>query len=527
MRIGHVIYLSSSGCALWSWHGTEFVRSAVQVGVGVDPRPVVDELATLAAGPIAVLVDMVDEEHIRDTVPRLGRADQRVVVGRKLARAFARTSYRTAILQGRNAANADEDHVLLCALTRPEPLRQLMARLVEAKLPVATVVSPALLVDRLLDAEARAAPAALMVLRRGNGRVQHSFFRAGRLTGSRRLRAAALEAGQSADLFHRQLEESLRYFDATFTPGASEPLQLLLPASEYAMVGDGGGLAEGWQPRPLDLPALRRRLRLPPGATLECSERLFIELLRRHAGDAGYAAPEEQRYFHLARLRTLARAACVALAAGGMAGALYNGLLIADARQRMVAYEQTAGGLESLLPVASDTIPQASDPLWMQQVVLAHEALAARAVDPREVLTLVAAALAARPLIRLESLRWTSAPLPLVNRAGDEPDEVLADDTATVEGDGEPVPVSAPRIAITVRGRIQPFAGDYPQAFAELEALMAALRAVDGVEKVTAIEQPLDVDPASTLSGELAPGRSAHEAGFALEVIVRQNHESV
>ena len=101
MRIEHVIYLSSAGCALWSWHGTRVRRKP-----GADRRsaPTRDRWwrnsRRLAAAPIAVLVDMTDEEHMRDMVTRLGRRDQQAMLARKLSRAFPRTAVQDRAAAG-------------------------------------------------------------------------------------------------------------------------------------------------------------------------------------------------------------------------------------------------------------------------------------------------------------------------------------------------------------------------------------------------------------------------------------------
>ena len=192
MRIEHVIYLSSAGCALWSWQGREFVNTGVQTPMGVDPGPLAAALRQRPLAPIAIIVDMTDEEHVQETVPRLGRRDQRVMVERKLARAFPRTLLRAALIQNRNLRDQGANDVFLSGLMRPEPVLQLLQHLADAKLPVAGVYTPALLTEQLLDAQARASEGLLLVLRRANGRLQHSYFRHGRLAGSRRLRATAM-----------------------------------------------------------------------------------------------------------------------------------------------------------------------------------------------------------------------------------------------------------------------------------------------------------------------------------------------
>ncbi len=511
MKIEHVVYLSSAGCALWSWHETYFVESPVRSAVGADPAPVAAELCRLEPGPVAVLVDMVDEEHACDTVARLGRRDQQRLLERKLARAYPRTVLRCAGVQGRSAGSPDEDQLLLSALTRPEPVRALLQRLAEARLPLAGVFSPALLTGELLDAAARAAPAVMVVLRRSNGRLQHSLFRKGRLAGSRRLRAQAEAANTLMTL--RLLEESLRYFDASYAVGADCPLQVLLASADAPFLESAESRGEGWQARALDFDGLRQRLRFSTAVADIESERLFIELLRERAPALNFAPAADRRYFGLFRVRSYATVACLALAGLAMVGTLRNTLYILDASKQLAGEVSMAQTLEQVLPAHGEGGAIDVDPLEMQQVVSSYDALERRQAQPQQILAAIGAAVSSNERIRIDAIEW---------HVGPAPDAVAAD----VESGPEPVDAAlADDITVTLRGHVQPFNGNYPLAFDELAAFVETLRSAPAVQAVTSKVQPLDVSPASTLSGELAGGRSEAQAPFALQIIMRMGHE--
>lgn len=504
MRIEHVIYLSSSGCAFWSWLDRQFVESPVKTTMGEDPGTVVEELRRYDPAPIAVLVDMTDEEHIRDVVARLGHRDQRALLERKLARVFPRTPFRAARVQGRNAGNPDENHALLSALTRPEPLRVLLERLADAKLPVAGVFSPSLLTELLLDPQARAARAVLMVLRRSNGRLQHSFFRDGCLAGSRRLRAATTPAMEDPSLMQRQMEESLRYFDPTFAAGPDSPLQVVLSSADFDALKAGEVRSEGWQLRQLEAAELRQRLRLHADVKVGESEQIFIEVLRNHAGRGNFAPRHERRYFQFFRIRSLTRAACVAIAVAALAGTLANGLAILEAGQQAAGSSVTVQQLATLLPGV--TAPGSRvDPMKMQQVVTAFDALSSHRADPDYVLAAIGAAVTRRPRIQVDAIEWNS-------------EHAVAD---AGNGDGEtPAAANADSITVTLKGHVTPFGGNYPLAFDELQDFMDALRENPDIRTVTPRVGPLEVSSSSTLAGEVAAGAPPGEAPFTLEIVM-------
>ena len=91
---------------------------------------------------------------------------------------------------------------------------------------------------------------------------------------------------------------------------------------------------------------------------------------------------------------------------------------------------------------------------------------------------------------------------------------------------GSPVDATPPAAAqLTVRGRIEPFDRNYPLAFAEVENFMGSLRADPRVSSVRAREQPLDIRPGSTLTGEISPENRSGEAGFAIDIIMRTGND--
>jgi hypothetical protein len=515
MKTEHVIYLSSDGCALWSWQRTQFVASPTRVGLGAHTGPLAEALRRLEPGRIAVLVDMVDEEHVWDTVPRLGRRDQQAILQRKLGRVYPRTAFRTALVQGRSEQNADEDRVLLSALTRPDPVTALLRTLADAKLPVAGVFSPALLTGHLLDARARAAPAVLLVLRRSNGRVQHSFFRHGKLAGSRRVRAQV--ASNEAALMHRQMEESLRYFDPTFSVGPDNPLQVVLSSADADFLRSAEADADGWQPRLLDVEGLRQRFRIATHGVDVESERLFIELLRAHAPAASFATAADLRYSELFRIRNYAKVACGVLTAAAVAGTMHNALYILDAQRQLAEETRTAQELQALLPGTRDESIAGVDPLEMQQVVSAYDALERHRAAPERILATIGSALSLRPRIQVDAIQWTVSGH---DGAMDDAVDDEADEAAAPAAGGD-------EVIVTLRGTISPFDGDYPLAFSELALFRDVLRRHPAVESVTTLAQPLDISSSSTLSGELAEGRSEGSAPFILQVTMRVDDEPV
>lgn len=539
MKPQHVIYLSGSAVALYTWDRRHYVPVSEYELPDGDPAALVNYLRQTPAAVVAIVADVLEEEHNRDVMPRLRRRDQDAMLARKLARLFPRTAYRTAAIQGRVPSEPNSSRILLSGLSKAEHLRTLQGLLAEARLPVSTVCSPALLSRPLLDKlrPANPADATLVVSRQREGSLRLSFFRGRDLVGSRVMRRSiAAPPGDFARLT-RQLEESVRYFDAAFAPSASNPIDVLLlcePGVDPERARAEGTGHEGFR---LHVPGhadAARRLGLADGLQDGNADLLFVELLRRHAPAGNFAPPDERRYFQLHQVRVFGKAACLALAAGALTGSALNFVGILGANHEMADIRASVGDITRQLDasLAGET-PNGADPLEMQRIGTAWQLLQEHAVEPGEILGLVSNAVEASPQVRIGGIEWTTvqalaapddgaggveseAAIDESGEAGDAPD-----DAGTQAGvvDGEQ------RVRLTIRGHIAPFDGNYPLAFLGVRTFMASLGADPRVISVKARKEPLDINPQSTLTGEITPGQKSDEAEFTINVLLRVGHE--
>ncbi len=541
MKPRHVIYLSGTSVVLYAWDRQHFVPVSGYDLPDGDPSALVACLRQAPAAVVAIVVDVLEEEHIRDTLPRLSRRDQEAMLGRKLARLFPRTTYRTAAVQGRLPDDPRSSRVLLSGLSKSEHLRALQGLLADARLPVSGVFSPALLSAPLLDKLRPLSPAdaTLVVSRQREGSLRLSFFRGRDLVGSRVMRRSlAAPPGDFARLA-KQLEESVRYFDAAFAPSASNPIDVLLlcePGVDPARARAEGTGHEGFRLHVADPADAARRLGLRDGLQAGNGDLLFVELLRRYAPAGNYAPSEERRYFQLHRVRVLGKAACLALAAGALAGSALNVVDILGVTSEAAAVRTSIGDVTRQLEsnLAGDGA-NGADPLEMQRIGTAWQRLREHAVEPAEILGLVSGAVDANPQVQIEGIEWS--PVRALTPAADgsegdgtdgaTPTDDGADDGGAVLADTGPqrgATAAEQRVRLTIRGRVEPFAGDYPLAFRGVRTFMASLQADPRVISVKAGKEPLDINPRSTLTGEMTPNLRADKAAFTINVLLRASH---
>jgi len=235
-------------------------------------------------------------------------------------------------------------------------------------------------------------------------------------------------------------------------------------------------------------------------------------------------------------MRVFGRAACVVLAGGALLGSALNVAGILRLTGETANIQATIWSLyREMDPTSPSRDLYTADPLEMERIVRAWQLLEKHVVEPRDLFSLVSAAVDANPDIRVDRIEWL--PLQAVTAAtadsgsaadeqDGEPVESEAGTTATEPAmDEAGAATSSPVFRLVIRGHIQPFAGDYPLAFMNVRTFMQALRADRRVISVKAIKEPLDLNPRSTLTGEVTADLKTEKAGFTLNILVRASDE--
>lgn len=525
MKAQHVIYRAGNAAVLYTWDGQRYTPVTGYALPDGDPAPVVDYLRQAPSGVIAILLDVMEEEHTQDTIAQLGRSDQQAILARKLARTFPRTVFRTATVQGRLPGDTKTTQILLSGLTKSDHLNSLMGLLADAKLPVACVCSPALLSRPLIDKlrPANPADATMLVSRQLRGGLRMTFFRGRHLVGSRLMRrSVAAQPGDTVNLV-RQLDESVRYFDAAFVPGVSTPVDVILFCEtgidrDFAMKQGLGH--EGYRLHIPDPVMAAKKLGFRDALTPGNANLLFVELLRRYAPSGNFAPAPMRRYFQLHQARSYGRAACLALSVSAVVALTLNGIALMETTSHLQEVRHSTTELTQLLQAdTSDHVDNGADPLEMRRAVTAWLELQQHDVDPQAVLSLVSTAVERRPQILLDGVQWSPGmPMAFDTDAGDDgQDEPEAGDPDA----GGATASASEGVRISIQGRVEPFDGNYPLAFREVRAFMDALGRDPRVLSVTARKQPLDVDPRSTLTGEITPAANSDRATFTVDLLVR------
>ena len=434
--------------------------------------------------PIHLLVDVVEENLHRETVPHVVGGARRKMLATRAARLFRGTPYIAVRREGREPAGRRDDRVLFSAIVRPETLQPWLDLLHECGAPVAGVHSLPIVSARLwpyLDADPTGR--VLLATESGPRDLRQTVLEGERVVLSRLAPLPAGDPAQRAGRIVAEIEKTRNHLDRLHRAG--EPLRIRLvgsPGLRAALreLEGPGGLSEGF----VDRASFAHRLGVPQRRSVgesagggngngDCDS-LFAWLVSSRP-PVNHYAPTTVLALH--RSKRAARALVAAGAAAFVAGSVWSGA--AWHRSLDLAAAAEARGREAGAYDArylAERRPESA--VALHDLRLAVEK--ARELDTGRLRVLpifraVSGALSGFPTLQLESFEWFE-----ISEHGDWPH-------------AQPAGVPRERLRIVLlRGRIEPFNGHYRRAAEEVFRFSEALEAVPRLSEVEVWDVPRD-----------------------------------
>ncbi|MFN3238356.1 MAG: hypothetical protein ACE37D_15020 [Pseudomonadales bacterium] len=135
--------------------------------------------------PGKLLVDMIEEDFRRETMPHVGLTDRKGLLDRLIDKHYRDETYVHAKILGRSKLGRKDDRVLLSALTNTSLLAPWLERLEKHGERLAGIWSIPLLTDKLLKPIVNEDKHALIVSRQVRSALRNSYFQDGKLLLSR------------------------------------------------------------------------------------------------------------------------------------------------------------------------------------------------------------------------------------------------------------------------------------------------------------------------------------------------------
>lgn len=498
--------------------------------------------------PSVIVTDLIEEDFRLDTIPHLRGGDQDAVIERKLGQLYRASSYRNAVIQGREEEGRRDDKVFLHAVTNADLLKPLVSVLEHAEVPVEAISSSAVLSGRLLKELDIYFPHTMLVTIVPDFGLRQTYFKDKQIKFSRLTPIIYDESRSVGQLIAAETSRTWQYLDSLRYFGENDSLEvcMLVHARDRAMMQDAIRTYPMLRYRFLDINEVSDKLKLAPSPTSSHAEELLCHVYSRSTVENHFAAAAERRYATFRRARIALFASTAVILTAGAAGATFNLLqatkisneIESRTRQERVLQTEFQSVVNSMRAqkMATDTVRDTS--------VFFNSQIRPAPATPGPLLEQVAAVADEFPDVRINQLSWLvsndqAATMALPAAAGGAASGVAAVTSeikappgsppapaSTQQGAGQsllsgvdvdqPLPGNKFHIAV-VDAAIQPFDGNLRNALAQIDRFAARLAETPGLS-VKVVRYPVDISTAATLKAIDKASATAREVGFVIHV---------
>ena len=536
MAARHVLYLTNTNLVSLVSRGGRITERKVFPVSGSGSAAFEKHVSGVRGLPTYLITDLSEEDFRLDTIPHLGPRDREAVMGRKLTQLFRNTTYRHAIVQGREPDGRRDDRVVYTAITNEQVLRPWVEIFERLHVPVEGIYSSAVLSGRLLADLGLAFPHTLLVTFTPGEAVRQAYFRDKEIKFSR-LTPLDLEEGVTLGGFLAaetartwQYLDSLRYF------GTDERLEVCVlvhpkdrPAIEPALRD-----IDQIQYRVVDIEQAAAKVGMKPPPVSSSAEEILAHVFLRRREANHFAPPELRRFAVIHRARSAILIAAAAVLGAGLA---YGGWNLTFALQHKDKDEQTLNQVAALVREHDDllrSIPsQGAAGQTMRDAVAFYSGSIRAYPTVASFLQPLSLVLDRHSNIRLSQIQWQTADddkvtpvlVPMTPRAAPPIKAAVSGKDAGADkgarGAGEPAegPFVAGRIAVAlIEGTVTIDGMGFRDALAQVQQLVDDIGRLEGY-KATLVDSPLDISTRGGIQGKFdarTPGAS--EARFSVKV---------
>lgn len=508
MNVERIFYVTQEALSVWTYAGGRLERTAV-FGGNEGLREFDAYVSLSSQLPSAMLVDLIEEEFTRDTIPKLGARDRSALLLRRAQRKYPRTHFRLSELQGKAGHGGEEFKVLLSAITNHELVDAWLQVLLRYSTPLAGIHSvphmAPYIFGRLFDTKGPA----LFVAQHQGKKLRQAFIRKDQLQ-SARLSHSPMADEDFAQFVVTEANRSRRYLERLRLLSNMEILDVCV-VTDAATAERVKSLTEdevATQFTFLDPDAAARKLHAGKALQHGHFESVYLRSLFKRRPKRSYAVSGENRYWLMRRMRHAIIGAATALAAVcSMLATFYfceawllkGGVddLRAQAEQLEATYRKEHERFSPILAGSHE----------MQLAVDTVDFILEHRLPVPWVMNQVSAVLDDYPDVQLRGLYW------------------LADSAETRKQNARRRSSRKKKIDIpeidavgaVLTADITPFDGDMRRAFSRIDALAADLQSKTTFNHAVTVEYPLNADPDTAVSGEIGAG-PADFARFSIRV---------
>lgn len=514
-----LFYLTNHELSVYSWNGTNALLEDIFANDENGWQRFSDYLALHKSQPASLLVDLIEEDFQRDTVPHtIGKA-RRAIIERKLTQFYRDTPFRHASVQAREKEGRKDDRILFSALTNAELPKPWLSVIFKHAVPLVGVYSLALL-SQLLVSKLKLGQEPLLLVTHQSSGLRQSYFHQGHLHFSRLTPLLDQAPELLADSFVTETEKTRQFLASTRLLARGAKIQLVVIANVHnlAAIHDQAHDNADTSYRLIEIGEARQLLKQYSAGPIEDCDTLFLSLLGKTSIASHYPLREQNHFYQLwqARIALYAFSGIMALAALAWAG--IDVMSIFEQRRETARLEQEALNAESRYQLIVKNMPSTLvTPHNMKSVVDIERMITQNVPLPDGLLTEISHALDALPQLVIKKVQWQIADAASLAAAGDPnappPPAIDTGPQASMLGVPE-----KPSEVVLLEGEIKPFDGDYRAALDSVRMFTAVLQKNPKLSATVTL-QPIDTRPSVRLENSIGETNRELQALFAIKLV--------
>ena len=469
--------------------------------------------------PSSFLVDVIEEDFQRDTIPHVFGLTKQNLIQRRLTFLYRDTPYRRASQQGREKEGRKNDQMLFSALTNMQLLAPWVEILQKQKMDVTGVFSVALLTQFIFKKLNLGSAPALIVTHQSSG-LRQSFFQDGYLRFSRLSPETAWSPESIAETTDAEMAKTRQFLASTRLLARGADLNIVAIADAKIIHHlqprclNEGGLHYSF----VNLHEAKPLFDMDRPMELHVCDALFLSLLANRRIPSHYATDEQKRAQQLSQARTALNILSVATISAALLWAAKDGLDAFHASKTARQAQQETKNTLAKYHVTLATMPMTvANPHDMRVAVELEQMIKTNGPTPAAIFSIISSALDDIPQIKIQDINWEVSAM----------DDVALDPTnAPVQSvTGEIVPIAGsfigvpkkPTEIIKIEGEVSPFTNDYRSALEVVQQLITQLQKNTQIH-VELTKPPLDTRPTVKLESQSGNDAALAKPQFSLKL---------
>ncbi|MFW5431175.1 MAG: hypothetical protein ACKE5M_06620 [Methylophilaceae bacterium] len=462
---------------------------------------------------VYLIADAIEEDYKLEALPHTTGSARREIVTRKLSQFNRNSIYRTAHYINRDTDKRKDDNYIFVALNNTDFMQHWMDVIQAEHIPLVGVYLLPMISQVIVRQMKLMAPHILLCERLSSG-LRQTYLHNGRLRMSRLTPMRDIEPEQAAYFYQKEIEKTQLYLLSQRLIPADATLQMVLPAYDDTSnkIANSISQEQGIECKTVDILAYAKNNNLKPKVVKAHPELLHMQLLANGNIPDNLAPVTLTKTHNIKNLCRNIHIASILLAVVGVLFSVvyfFQGLQNSNQINEMVAKTDTQ---LSRYELVAQNFPDTPIPGGDLKTAV-EIASSINNQTPRQMMTVLSAALEDAPEIAISRIRWIQS-----NQADIKDENGVQAQQTAVAGN----PQELKQIGF-INAEIRRFKGDYRAALASASRFAANLRANPLVAQVQILQEPVNVSSLASLEGSTKDESTAQRAPavFKLKVVLK------